>query len=129
MKMIMLALCMLVLASTCMAELVQEAPQYPNNTGALATGEEAADIVSENSGGTVGAQEGEITLYRSSVGVDVYSGYNKVESITNNSDGWVGGVDIETNSIKFTPAGRPQLDCPAQSLANWYGPCKLVQGS
>lgn len=104
-------------------------PQYENNLGALNTGDTSADIISEgNSEDVSGAQKGEITLRLTEMGVDIYSGLNKVEAIVRASDGWTGAIEEETTShIIFHPSGRPELKCPKQDLANWYGPCKLAE--
>lgn len=104
-------------------------PAVENNTGAMPTGSDAvANIQAETGGSAAGTEDGEITIYYDGTGIKVYSGLNKVEVIPTGSDGWIGSYLVETGNIKFTPAGRPQLDCEAQSGASgWYGPCKLPE--
>lgn len=117
-------------AQTAVAEFVEEATgDFPDNTGALSTTntDNTANIAGEGEEViAMGTVQGEITLYKTSSGIEVYSGYNKVEVIPNNSEGWVGKFPlIESSMIKFQPAGRPVLQCPLQDVANWYGPCKM----
>ncbi len=125
-KITLLLLSILISALPVFADLVEEEPDFTDNTAALGTGDNYADTENEN-GEAVGTKEGEVTLLRTVEGFDVYSGLNKVEAIPTGSDGWVGQIVDETENVLFTPAGRPQLDCPAQDVANWYGPCKAVQ--
>lgn len=112
-----------------MAEFIEdEAGDFPDNTGALTTNTDTtADIVSEDEEAVVmGTVQGEITLFKTESGIEVYSGFNKVEMISYDSDGWVGRFPlIESSVINFQPAGRPVLKCPLQDVANWYGPCKM----
>ena len=108
------------------AQLLEEDPPMQDNNGALSSGDNTADITQEGVEAT-GTKAGEITIFKTDAGVEVYSGYNKVEAIPSGSDGWVGHVTIESSSIKFQPTGRPLLDCPAEDVSNWFGPCKLVE--
>lgn len=112
-----------------LGDIIVEEPPMVNNLGPLASasdGSTSVDIV--NSEEASGQKEGEITLkYNSGVGVEVYSGLAKVEHIPVGSDGWTGSFKVERGVIFYTPAGRPQLECRAQSLAGWYGPCKIKE--
>ena len=103
-------------------------PVYENNLGAL-NNEDAAAVITGESGGANGTAQGEITIYSDTAGVKVYSGLNKVEVIPPNSDGWVGSYTLESSSIRFHPAGRPVLDCPAQDAPGWFGPCKVPENT
>ena len=98
---------------------------YQNNIGALGTGDNSADIVTDEQGNVLGVKKGEITLHKVESGVEVYSGLNKVEMIESSSDGWVGTIEEQGSMILFKPAGRPELKCPAQAISNWFGPCKM----
>ena len=113
------------------AQLIEEEPTYDDNTGALSTGgtDAAADITSDSESTVLGTKDGEITLFKTDAEVVVYSGLNRVEHIQDASDGWVGSFQFESDTIKFTPSGRPELNCPAQTLASWFGPCKLQEDS
>lgn len=103
-------------------------PVYQDNTAAQGEGgDSAADINTELDESIAGTKKGEITLHKVDSGIEVFSGMNKVEQIENNSDGWVGKIEESASGYKFTPAGRPQLDCPAQSIGNWFGPCKVPE--
>lgn len=109
------------------ADLIEEEPTLTDNTGALGVASEATtsvDIIADAS--ATGTKEGEITLFKNDAGVEIYSGLAKVEVIPTGSDGWTGALVVGTGDILYTPAGRPQLSCPAQALANWYGPCKIA---
>jgi len=104
------------------------------NTGALSQGDTTAEIISPDSNSNneevAGAVKGEITLRETDAGIDVVSGFAKVESIAKNSDGWVGQIKSASSSmIRFQPSGRPELECPAQELANWFGPCKVPEAN
>lgn len=105
-------------------EVLDHLATLPDNTTALTSSDSAAEITE---GGTTatGASEGEITLRRTTSGIDVYNGFIKVEAIAEGSDGWVGRVVDNGGSIDFEPAGRPMLNCPAQTVSGWYGPCKV----
>lgn len=110
-------------------EVLDQLAALPDNTGAINPSDATADIVQNSGESSVGTIEGEITIRRTSAGVDVFNGLNKVESITSNSDGWIGQIVDNGSSIEFTPNGRPQLHCPSQSLSNWFGPCKVEAAS
>lgn len=103
----------------------------PDNTGPLGTGDNAADIESEHNDDTAGVQKGQITIHRTDAGFEVFSSLNKVELIladaagSSVSEGSVGKVTTNGSSLKFEPAGRPELQCPGQEYADWYGPCTL----
>lgn len=108
--------------------LVEGDPDYPDNTGPLGTASDnTANIAGEGEEVEVmGTAEGEITLRRTLSAIEVYSGDKKVESVPNDSDGWVGKFPtVSELKISFQPAGRPLLQCPAQNIANWFGPCKM----
>ena len=107
------------------ADLVEEDPTYPDNTGVLSTEGSVSDIVSDDQNSQLGTKQGEITLMKLDGGVDVYSGLKKVERIQGGADGWTGTIEEATGMFHFQPAGRPMLECPSQSLTNWYGPCKI----
>lgn len=122
---------LLLSAQTARADLVEEEPDFTDNTGALGVSTDAAtsvDIIKDVDAN--GMKDGEITIKKTSgVGVDVFSGLAKVEAIPEGSDGWTGSLVVNSDEILYTPAGRPQLSCPAQSLAGWYGPCKIKESS
>lgn len=130
-KKLLALLLLLVAPIVAYAQYVEEEIPLPDNTGALGTGDNAADI--SMSGGSqeevMGTKEGEITLRTIEAGIEVFTGFNKVEMIPRESDGWVGSFTFDMSSIKFRPAGRPELDCPAQELAHWFGPCKIPDPS
>lgn len=111
------------------ADLIEEEPMYDDNTGALGTGDNQADIVEEGGSNLAGAIENEITLKEVDDGIEVYSGFNRVERIVTGSDGWVGKVDVQSSKVMFRPAGRPELECPSQTISGWYGPCKIPEAS
>jgi hypothetical protein len=101
---------------------------YQNNLAALSTGENSVEINSESTTTAVGTRDGEITVFRSDAGVEVFSGPLKVETIIRGSDGWTGSVLLESSSeVRYKPDGRPELVCAAQSIANWFGPCKVPE--
>lgn len=130
MKLLSLALILMwATVAPAFAQLTEEEPDYSNNTGATGASSSTSvvDVNTENTQEVTGTKEGEITIYKTDSGVEVYSGLNKVESIPEGSDGWVGQIQESSSMINFTPAGRPKLDCPAQDIANWYGPCKLPE--
>lgn len=110
------------------AELIEEEPNYQDNTGALTTTNAAADIVSNADSNVAGTHEGEITLHSVDAGMEVFSSLNKVELIPHGSDGWVGRLSFGNAAVTFHPNDRPMLNCPAQALNGWYGPCKVAQG-
>lgn len=110
-------------------EVLDHLATLPDNTGAISSSDSAAEIIEGETTTASGASEGEITLRRTSAGIDVYNGFMKVEAIAEGSDGWVGRVADNGSSIDFEPAGRPVLNCPAQSISDWYGPCKVEESS
>ena len=120
------AFCLLWATSGATAQLVEEEPVMIDNTGPLGTGDNSAQITGEG-GEALGVKVGEITLHRTATGVDVYSGLNKVEMIAEESDGWVGSLTIGSGEIRFRPAGRPELQCAAQDIPGWFGPCKVPE--
>ena len=110
------------------AQLVEEETPIVDNQAALGTGDNSADILGNSEEQVVmGTKEGEITLRTTEAAVEVFSGFNKVESIPRQSDGWVGSFTFESSLVKFHPAGRPELECPAQALSGWFGPCKIAK--
>lgn len=109
--------------------VIPEEPTFTDNTQATNTEANPVNVVDGTGSGQggSGAVNGEITILRTSAGVDVYSGMNKVEVIDSGSDGWVGRVQDNSSYIDFTPTNRPKLKCDAQSLSGWFGPCKLEE--
>ncbi|WKZ56854.1 MAG: hypothetical protein QY326_08980 [Bdellovibrionota bacterium] len=101
-------------------------PAVENNLGAMGS-QDAAAVIAQETGGASGAANGEITIHYDGSNIRVYSGLNKVELIPTGADGWSGAYTVQTNAIMFQPTGRPQLECPEQSTAGWYGPCKIPQ--
>lgn len=100
----------------------------PVNLAALTTGDQVSNIEGE-SGGAVGAKDGEITLQFSSSGASIFSGLNKVETIARGSDGWTGSIlEEESDHVVYQPAGRPALTCESQpGMSGWFGPCKVPE--
>lgn len=108
-------------------EVLAELAALPDNTQATSNvGNTASIIEEEGSSGGSGAIPDKVTLHRTSAGVDVYNGLNKVEAINEGSDGWVGHIEDNGSSMSFEPSGRPHLTCPSQAISNWYGPCEIA---
>lgn len=98
---------------------------YPNNTGALGTGDNSADITTGSESDTAGALKGEITLKQREGITEVFSNGNLVEQLVEGV-GSTGAIrDISMSVIRFEPTGRPELNCPAQEHAGWFGPCTI----
>lgn len=76
-----------------------------------------------------GTMDGEITLFKVSNGWKIYSGALFVELVPNDADGQTGSIVADGDGYLYHLAGRPTLRCPPQSLANWYGPCKVNESS
>ena len=106
-------------------EVLAELAQLPDNTGATSNVGNTASIIEEEGGAGAGAIPDKVTIHRTSAGVDVYNGLNKVEAIDEGSDGWVGHIEDNGSSMAFHPAGRPNLDCPSQNISDWFGPCEI----
>ena len=129
-KLVLLALILSVfLPSRSWAQLIEEDTTLVDNTGALnASTDNTADISTEGGGAAAaGTMNGEITIFRTDSGVEVYSGQNKVEVIPTGSDGWVGSISDNGSDINFHPAGRPELNCPSEAVGSWFGPCKIKE--
>jgi hypothetical protein len=98
---------------------------YPDNTGALGTGDNSADITAGLDSDTTGALKGEITLKQREGIIEVFSNGNLVEQLVDGV-GSTGAIkDTATSAIRFEPTGRPELSCPAQEHAGWFGPCTI----
>lgn len=98
---------------------------YPDNTGALGTGDNSADITAGSDTDTAGALKGEITLKQRENIIEVFSNGNLVEQLVDGV-GSTGAIrETSTNVIRFEPTGRPELNCPAQEHAGWFGPCTI----
>lgn len=105
-----------------------ESVPYEDNTGALSAvkTDNTADIVNENEEEVAaGALEGEITVWKKEDKFMVYSNGNRVEDLIKG----IGAIGAITSSsagmVRFQPTGKEELDCPAQDIPEWYGPCKL----
>jgi len=68
---------------------------------------------------------GEILLFMRDDITEVYSNGNLIENIVQGigSTGIIGAVESE--SVRFTPTGRPELTCP-QKGDGWFGPCRIA---
>lgn len=98
---------------------------YPNNTGALGNGDNSADITTGSESDTAGALKGEITLKQREGITEVFSNGNLVEQLVEGV-GSTGAIrDVSMTAIRFEPTGRPELNCPAQDHAGWFGPCTI----
>lgn len=119
---------LLLIPSVALADLVEEEPTYPDNTGAINDGDGHATSILEDGGAGMGTIEDKITLHSIESGVEVYSSHAKVEVINTDSDGWVGKIETIGGGLRFTPNGRPALNCPEQEeLDGWYGPCQIQE--
>lgn len=115
------------------AEIIEEEPDLTDNTGPLEGVDSgtvtSVDVVSETEQAETGTIKGELTIFKKSdgSGYEIFSSEAKVEAITADSEGWVGKIAEGSSSLRFTPAGRPELECPAESISGWYGPCKIPE--
>jgi hypothetical protein len=98
---------------------------YPNNTGALGTGDNSADITTHNDSDLVGALKGEITLKQRDDIVEVFSNGNLVEQLVQGVGSTGSVIDASSTRVVFEPTGRPALECPVQEHAGWFGPCTI----
>lgn len=105
-----------------------ESVPYEDNTGALSTAktDNTADIVNESEEEVAaGALEGEITVWKKEDKFMVYSNGNRVEDLIKGI-GAIGSVTSSSSGmVRFQPTGKEELECPAQDIPDWYGPCKL----
>jgi hypothetical protein len=98
---------------------------YPNNTAALGTGDNSADITSQRDTDLTGALKGEITLKQRDNIVEVFSNGNLVEQLVEGIGSTGTVTDASNMRMLFEPAGRPALECPAREHAGWFGPCTM----
>jgi hypothetical protein len=106
-----------------------ESVPYNDNTGALSAvkTDNTADVVTESEEEVAaGALEGEITVWKREDKYMVYSNGNRVEDLIKGI-GAIGSItSYSSGMVKFQPTGKEELNCPAQDIAEWYGPCKLT---
>lgn len=104
-----------------------QAVPYPDNTKALQDStDNSVDILGNASDNKLLALQGEIMLRLREDIAEVYSNGNLVEQIVKGV-GSTGVISsIESDGLRFTPAGRPELTCTAKENG-WFGPCLVEQ--
>ena len=67
---------------------------------------------------------GDIALFVRDEITEVYSSGNLVENVVQRIGSTGVVTSIESESVRFTPAGRPELTCPRRE-DGWFGPCRI----
>jgi hypothetical protein len=107
----------------------EQAVPYPDNTKALDhSTDNSVDILGNASNDKLQALQGEIMLKLRDDITQIYSNGNLVEQIVKGVGSTGVITSIESNGLKFTPTGRPELTCVARENG-WFGPCRVEQNS
>jgi hypothetical protein len=102
---------------------------YPDNTKALQDStDNSVDILHRSSDDKALALQGEIMLKMREDIAEIYSNGNLVEQIVKGVGSTGVVTSIETDALRFTPTGRPELTCPSKDTI-WFGPCRVEQNS
>ncbi len=105
----------------------EQAVPYPDNTKALQDStDNSVDILGNASDDKLLALQGEIMLRLREDIAEVYSNGNLVEQIVKGVGSTGVVTSIESDGLRFTPTGRPELTCAAKENA-WFGPCRVEQ--
>lgn len=105
----------------------EESVPYPDNTQALQSAtDNAVDILHGTSKDNQLALQGEIMLKVREDITEIYSNGNLVEQIVKGVGSTGVVTTTESEGVKFTPTGRPELLCPSKELG-WFGPCRVEQ--
>ncbi len=103
----------------------EQAVPYPDNTKALQDStDNSVDILGNASDEKLLALQGEIMLRLREDIAEVYSNGNLVEQIVKGVGSTGVVTSIESDGLRFTPTGRPELTCSARE-SGWFGPCRV----